>query len=221
MEAKRAIINKAENRENPMTNHFDVIVLGSGNAGMAAAGVARAAGLEVAMIENREVGGTCPIRGCVPKKVLVAAAQVLDQIERAAVHHIEVDTPKLDWAALIEREQGFVRDVPAEFKDSLESRGIVLIEGQARFSGPNEVRVGETSYAADKIVIATGSVPRELPIAGWEHTITSDDRFASSGTAKKRGDRRSSGLPALPAAIQGSIRRKYLAGPTGNRSQRP
>lgn len=158
-----------------MTNHFDVIVLGTGNAGMAAAGVARAAGLEVAMIENREVGGTCPIRGCVPKKVLVAAAQVLDQIERAAVHHIEVDPPKLDWAALIEREQGFVRDVPAEFKGSLESRGIVLIEGQARFSGPNEVRVGETSYAADKIVIATGSVPRELPIAGWEHTITSDD----------------------------------------------
>lgn len=158
-----------------MTNHFDVIVLGTGNAGMAAAGVARAAGLEVAMIESREVGGTCPIRGCVPKKVLVAAAQVLDQIERASVHHIEVGPPKLDWAGLIEREQGFVQGVPDEFKGSLESRGIALIEGRARFTGPNEMRVGDVSYSADKIVIATGSVPRELSIPGWEQTITSDD----------------------------------------------
>ena len=158
-----------------MTNHFDVIVLGTGNAGMAAAGATRAAGLEVAMIESREVGGTCPIRGCVPKKVLVAAAQVLDQIERAGVHHIEVGPPKLDWAGLIEREQGFVRGVPDEFKGSLESRGIALIEGEASFSGPNELRVGDVSYTADKIVIATGSVPRELSIPGWEHTITSDD----------------------------------------------
>ena len=158
-----------------MTNHFDVIVLGTGNAGMGAAGVARAAGLEVAMIESREVGGTCPLRGCVPKKVLVAAAQVLDQIARAGVHHIEIGPPKLDWARLIEREQSFVEGVPEEFKGSLENRGITLIEGSAHFTGRNEVAVGETTYSADKIVIATGSVPRELPIKGWEHTITSDD----------------------------------------------
>lgn len=158
-----------------MTNHFDVIVLGTGNAGMGAAGVTRAAGLEVAMIESRDVGGTCPLRGCVPKKVLVAAAQVLDQIERASMHHIEVGPPKLDWARLIEREQGFVEGVPDEFKGSLEGRGIALIEGEARFTGANEVRVGKESYTADKIVIATGSVARQLPIPGWEHTITSDD----------------------------------------------
>ena len=60
-----------------MTKPCDVVVLGSGNAGMAAAGAARAAGKSVAVIESRDVGGTCPIRGCVPKKVLVAAAQTL------------------------------------------------------------------------------------------------------------------------------------------------
>ena len=158
-----------------MTNHFDVIVLGTGNAGMGAAGVARAAGLEVAMIESREVGGTCALRGCVPKKVLVAAAQVLDQIARAGMHHIEIGSPKLDWAKLIEREQGFVEGVPDEFKGSLENRGITLIEGRARFTGRHEVTVGETIYSADKIVIATGSIPRDLPIKGWEHAITSDD----------------------------------------------
>ena len=74
-----------------MKSNYDVVVLGTGNAGMAAAGVVRAAGRSVAMVESRDVGGTCPIRGCVPKKVLVAAAQVLHQIDTAARHHIKVD----------------------------------------------------------------------------------------------------------------------------------
>ena len=90
-----------------MSKSYDVIVLGTGNAGMAAAGKAREAGLSVAMVESRDVGGTCPIRGCVPKKVLVAAAQVLHQIDTAAEHHISVDGAKLDWANLIERERSF------------------------------------------------------------------------------------------------------------------
>ncbi|MBT3534185.1 MAG: NAD(P)/FAD-dependent oxidoreductase [Rhodospirillaceae bacterium] len=158
-----------------MSTHFDVLVLGTGNAGMAAAGAARAAGKEVAMVESRDVGGTCPIRGCVPKKVLVAAAQVLDQIERAPAHHIDVGKPVLDWPKLIARKETFVAGVPDDFKKSLDGRGITLIDGRARFTGANEVTVGDQSYSADRIVIATGSVARSLPIPGWEHTITSDD----------------------------------------------
>ena len=72
------------------------MVLGTGNAGKGTAGVAREAGRSVAMVESWDVGGTCPLRGCVPKKVLVAAAQVLHQIERAPFHHIEVGTAALD-----------------------------------------------------------------------------------------------------------------------------
>ena len=158
-----------------MTTHFDVLVLGSGNAGMAAAGAARAAGKSVAMVESRDVGGTCPIRGCVPKKVLVAAAQVLDQIARAPAHHIDVGVPKLDWQKLIERKEEFIAGVPDDFKASLEKREISLIDGRARFTGTTEITVRDTRYTAERIVIATGSVPRTLPIAGWEHTITSDD----------------------------------------------
>jgi glutathione reductase (NADPH) len=158
-----------------MNTHFDVIILGTGNAGMAAAGVAHNADISVALVEARDVGGTCAIRGCVPKKVLVAAAQVLDSISRAGTHHIDVAPPKLNWRKLIEREQGFVAGVPDEFRQSLERRGMTLIEGQARFVGPSEISVNDTNYTADKIVIATGSVTRELPIPGWEHTITSDD----------------------------------------------
>ncbi len=105
-----------------MASQYDVVVLGTGNAGMGAAGVTRAAGKTVAMVESWDVGGTCPLRGCVPKKVLVAAAQVLHQIELAPIHHIHVDKPQLDWRKLIERERTFVDGVPEEFANSLESR---------------------------------------------------------------------------------------------------
>lgn len=158
-----------------MADHYDVIVIGTGNAGMAAAGAVRAAGKSVAIIESREVGGTCPLRGCVPKKVLVAAAQVLHQIECAKEHAITVSPPIVDWPRLIARERTFVDGVPGEFTKSLENRGIDLIMGRARFSGRDQITVGKTDYRADKIVIATGSKPRPLPIDGAEHMITSDD----------------------------------------------
>lgn len=158
-----------------MADQVDVLVVGTGNAGMGAAGVTRAAGKSVAMIESRDVGGTCPIRGCVPKKVLVAAAQVLHQIDLAPQHHIAVDNVKLDWPALIARERTFVDGVPNDFRKSLENREIELIEGRAKFVGENAVAVNGRTLEADNIVIATGSTPRDLPIKGAELMISSDD----------------------------------------------
>jgi len=95
-----------------MVAEHDVLVLGAGNAGLAAAGVARAAGQQVLVVEGRDVGGVCPLRGCVPKKVLVAAAQALDTIARADTHQITVGTPVLDWPRLIERKRTFVSPAP-------------------------------------------------------------------------------------------------------------
>ena len=162
-----------------MSKHYDVIVIGSGNAGMGVAGVTRAAGKSVAMVESWDVGGTCAIRGCVPKKVLVAAAQVMHQIERAPEHHIDVAAPKLDWGALIARERGFVEGVPEAFEKSLKDRGIDLYRGRGSFTGRNTVEVvngsGSEVLEADKIVIATGSKPRPLDLPGAAHLITSDD----------------------------------------------
>ena len=158
-----------------MTQPFDVLVLGSGNAGMAAASAAQVAGLRTAVVEAHTAGGVCPTRGCVPKKVLVAAAQTLDAIGRARSHQIEVGPPVLDWAALIERKETFVEGVPEAFEQGLARKGIPLIRGRARFTGPNEVTVGATAYRATNIVVATGSVPRPLPIPGAEHLITSDE----------------------------------------------
>jgi len=158
-----------------MAENFDVVILGTGNAGMGAAGVTRAAGKSVAMIESRDVGGTCPIRGCVPKKVLVAAAQVLHQIDLAPRHHISVGDVKLDWPALVARERTFVDGVPDDFRKSLENREIELIEGRAKFVGENAIAVNGRTLEAENIVIATGSTPRELPLNGTDLMITSDE----------------------------------------------
>jgi glutathione reductase (NADPH) len=157
------------------TTRYDVLILGGGNAGIGAAVPARAAGLKVAIVEGRDMGGTCPNRGCTPKKVLVAAAHALHEIEQARVHHIAVDTPRLDWAALIDREKDLIKDVPDNLARAMERRGIDIIRGDAIFASPNSVRVGGQLIEADTIVIATGSRPRPLPIPGAEHMITSDE----------------------------------------------
>jgi glutathione reductase (NADPH) len=98
------------------TRSFDVVIIGGGNAGMGATVATREAGLKVALIEPDLLGGTCPNRGCMPKNVLVAAAHALDEIERAAAHHIAVGKPSLDWAALIDREKAMISGIPASLE---------------------------------------------------------------------------------------------------------
>lgn len=157
-----------------MQQHFDVITIGAGNAGFAAARTVHEAGLSVAMIEPHEFGGTCPNRGCTPKKVLVAAAQSLDHIRNAHHHGINVAEPTLDWSALIAREQSLIAAIPQAMEKSAASFA-TLLKGTATFSGTNQVTVGGQHFSADHIVIATGSKPRPLPIPGAELLVTSDD----------------------------------------------
>ncbi len=106
------------------TDQYDVVILGSGNAGMGVTVETRKAGLSVAMVEYRELGGTCPNRGCTPKKILVAAGHALDEIERAAAHHIAVGKPRLDWAALIDREKNMISPLPDSFAELMRERGV-------------------------------------------------------------------------------------------------
>lgn len=157
---------------------FDVVILGGGNAGIGVTGPVRRAGLSVAMIEGGDLGGTCPNRGCTPKKILVAAGHALDEIERARVHHIDVGKPRLDWAALIDREKDMIKDIPSDLARAMARRQVQVIEGHASFSSPNTIRVGDRTLEAKHIVIATGSKPRPLPIPGAGHMITSDEMLS-------------------------------------------
>src|SRR3954451_11887588 len=159
---------------------FDVVILRGGNAGIAVTGPVRRAGMSVAMIESRDLGGTCPNRGCTPKKVLVAAGHALHEIERAAVHHISVGKPKLDWSALIQREKDLIKDIPANLARSMARRNVEVIKGQAFFAGRNAIRVDDRLLEAKHIVIATGSKPRPLPVPGAQHMITSDEMLSET-----------------------------------------
>ena len=157
------------------TRSFDVVILGGGNAGIGVTVATREAGLKVALLEPDLLGGTCPNRGCMPKKVLVAAAHALDEIERAKAHKIAVDRPSLDWGALIDREKAMIAGIPASLEGLMDRRGVEVIRERARFVGPNAVAAGGETLEAKHIVIATGSTPRRLPFPGAELMITSDD----------------------------------------------
>jgi glutathione reductase (NADPH) len=158
-----------------MQADHDVIVLGAGNTGLAAASGARKGGKSVLVVEKRDVGGTCPLRGCVPKKVLVAAADALDVIDRAHAHHIEVAPPRLDWARLIERERTFVAGVSASLEKDLKEEGTDLVRGAARFVGPHDVEVDGVRFRAKTIVVGVGAKPRPLDLEGGALAVTSDD----------------------------------------------
>jgi len=153
----------------------DVFIIGGGNAGFGVTVPTRAAGMKVVMAEARDLGGTCPNRGCTPKKVLVAAGHALHEIAQAHVHGITVGKPTLDWAVLIDREKNMIRGIPDRLAKTLAERGVEVLHDRARFAGPNEVQVNGRLYKSRHIVIATGSRPRSLPIPGAELMITSDD----------------------------------------------
>jgi glutathione reductase (NADPH) len=157
-----------------MTERYDVIIVGGGNAGFGVSSVAAEAGKRVAIVEARDFGGTCPNRGCTPKKVLVAAAHALHEIETARVHGIEVGAPRLDWARLIDREKEMIGAIPEAMEGLARKRGDVY-RGRAHFVAPNAVAVSGSILEGEHIVIATGSKPRPLPIPGAEHLITSDE----------------------------------------------
>lgn len=160
-----------------MSTHFDTLIIGGGNAGFGVSSVLAEAGQSIAFIEEAEFGGTCPNRGCTPKKVLVAAAASLDAISKASAHGISVGEPRLDWAALIDRKDDMIGFIPGAMEGLANKRGTVF-KGKARFTGRNEVTVGDTVLTATTIIIATGSTPRPLPIEGAELMITSDEVLA-------------------------------------------
>jgi glutathione reductase (NADPH) len=157
------------------SERYDVVILGGGNAAMGATIAPREAGLSVAMIEARDLGGTCPNRGCMPKKVLVAAAHALDEIARAHHHGITVAAPSLDWAALIAREKQMIAGIPESLAGTMARRGVEVIHGHGKFVGANTIEIGDRRLEAAHVVIASGSTPRHLPFPGAGKMITSED----------------------------------------------
>jgi glutathione reductase (NADPH) len=156
-----------------MEREFDLVVIGSGGAGTSAALAVRKSGQTVAVIDERPFGGTCPLRGCDPKKVLVAAAQALDYAARYSKLGIFNEAPALNWRELIRFKHTFTDPIPAERLKQYEDAGIVAIGGHARFTDKQTLSVNGDLIRAKHFVIATGA--REVHVAdGDEDLITSE-----------------------------------------------
>ncbi len=165
-----------------MAYDFDLITLGAGSGGVAASRRAAVHGARVAIVEGSRVGGTCVLRGCVPKKLMMYAAQFGDAIEQARGYGWDVEQPTFQmarWAAAKAAETARLEDI---YRKMLAAGSVQLIEGWARLDGPHRVIVrsresGDTekTLTAEHIVIATGSSPVLDSIPGIETCATSDD----------------------------------------------
>jgi pyruvate/2-oxoglutarate dehydrogenase complex dihydrolipoamide dehydrogenase (E3) component len=167
---------------------FDLVVIGAGMAGLNAMDRAVAAGRHVAVIERDRVGGTCPIRGCIPSKALIRSAEVAHEARRAAEFGIRVGEVEVDFPAVIQRVRAIIDAGATATRTWVESLETVeLIDGEAAFVSPTEVRVGERIVRAPRIVIATGAAPTRPPIPGLDRTpyLTSDDVLQLASLPKR------------------------------------
>jgi glutathione reductase (NADPH) len=153
---------------------FDLIVIGTGSSGTAAASRCAQAGWRVAIVDELPYGGTCPLRGCDPKKVLVGAAEVTDWSNRMRGSGIAGQIA-IDWPELIRFKRTFTQPVPQEREAYLRNFGIETYHGAARFTGISTLTVSEEPLRARRIVLAVGARPRPLQLAGEELAITSAD----------------------------------------------
>jgi glutathione reductase (NADPH) len=157
-----------------MIKKFDVIVIGTGSAASMVALRCREAGWQVAIVDSRPFGGTCSLRGCDPKKVLVGAAEVLDWGRRMQGKGIKAEKLRIDWSELMRFKRSFTEPVPKRREDEFANAGIAGFHGRARFVGPTTIEVGGEKLEGRQVVIAAGQTPAKLEIPGDEYLTTSD-----------------------------------------------
>ena len=160
-----------------MSFDYDLLVIGAGSGGLAASKRAASYGAKVAIIEGDLVGGTCVIRGCVPKKLMVYASSFSQLYENAVGYGWEKVEPKFDWGKMITAVDAEVRRLSQLHIGFLEKAGVELIRGLGRFVDPHTVEVGDRKITADKILIAVGGEAEKINIPGIEYAITSREMF--------------------------------------------
>ncbi len=158
-----------------MSRQYDLVAVGAGVAGGAAARAARDKGLSVAVVESAEYGGTCPLRGCNPKKVLLAAAETVARARAMQGRGVRGEL-RVDWAELQRFKQTFVDDLPRRIEESYHKRGIDALHGRARMTGPGSLEVDGERIEARHIFLGPGSWPRPLGVPG-EELLTLSDAF--------------------------------------------
>jgi glutathione reductase (NADPH) len=157
---------------------FDLFVIGAGSGGVRASRIAASYGARVAVAEEYKVGGTCVIRGCVPKKLLVYGAPFAEDLDDAAMFGWDVPTKRFDWAVLRDNVLAEVSRLEGAYTETLTNHKVTIFPQRATVTGPNSVRLASgKEVTADKILIATGARPAMPCIDGVDHAISSNEVF--------------------------------------------
>ena len=165
---------------------FDLFVIGAGSGGVRAARVSAAHGARVAIAEEYKVGGTCVIRGCVPKKLLVYGAHFAEDLNDAAMFGWNVPQRSFDWQVLRDNVLAEVSRIGGAYTETLTNHDVTILHERAELTGPNSIRLASgKEVTADKILIATGATPVMPRIEGIEHAISSNEVFHLDALPKR------------------------------------
>ena len=156
-----------------MDRQYDLVVVGTGITS-AVATRCREAGWSVAVIDRQPFGGTCALRGCVPKKILVSAADAVQGARDLTGKGVPAESLTIDWPGLMRFKRSMIGQTTERTEQSWARMGVELFHGLARFVGPTTLAVGEDRLTGRHIVLAAGSVPGPLPFPGAERLVTSD-----------------------------------------------
>jgi glutathione reductase (NADPH) len=170
-----------------MAKHdYDLFVIGAGSGGVRAARVSAAYGARVAVAEEHRVGGTCVIRGCVPKKLLVYGAHFAEDLADARRFGWDVPDCRFDWPTLRDNVLAEVTRIEGAYTETLETHQVEIFKQRATVTGPNNVRLADgKEVSAGTILIATGSWPVMPDFPGADHGITSNEVFHLESIPKR------------------------------------
>jgi len=157
-----------------MERQFDLVVVGTGVTS-AVATRCREAGWTVAVIDSKPFGGTCALRGCVPKKILVGATEAVQSARDLAGHGVRANGVTLAWPELMRFKRSMVDPTPQRTEQAWAKIGVEQFHGRARFVGPTTLALGDDRLAGGRILLAAGAKPAPLPFAGAERLTTSEE----------------------------------------------
>lgn len=156
---------------------YDVIVIGGGSGGYAAADTAQSSGAKVAIVDPGPLGGLCILRGCMPTKTILRSSDIMALMQRAGEFGLSASNIQADLAAIVDRKNRLIREFADYRIEQLKNPRFTLVQEKAAFVSPHEIEAGGKRLSAKSFIVATGSVIAQIPVPGLQETgyLTSDD----------------------------------------------